>query len=267
VEIDTLLSACAAIDGAAYLEREKSLNAHPDMPTWFFAREGTRLLGALSIFAPKMDEAEIGAAVLPEARRRGVFSAMLAAARRELLRFGYLDELFVVDGGSSAGKSVAASLGAHCEFTEYAMRYSGSPLGRGMPGLELRRIGVERIEELVGLREAEFGDSREEAENFERATFAAPGRKSYGAFVDGRMVGACSLGFEDTTVSINGLVVDKSVRGKGYGQAILGELIMMLSGRGLELILDVNSRNANALHIYEKAGFVPAMTKEYWRRR
>jgi 8-oxo-dGTP pyrophosphatase MutT (NUDIX family)/ribosomal protein S18 acetylase RimI-like enzyme len=262
-----LVGACAAYDGGACIEEEKSLNAYQDMDSLFLAEEGGELSGLLSVFAPKMDEAEVGALVDPRSRRRGIFSSLLGRAESELLRFGYLDELFVIDGGSSPGKAVAAGLAARYEFTEFAMRYSGSPAGRKMPALELKRVGIERLEDLIRLRSAEFGDSREEAESFERATFAAPNRQVLCAFAEGRLIGACTIGFEGTKAEINGLVVAGAERGKGYGQAILGDLVETLSARGLEILLDVNSRNANALHIYEKAGFRPTMTKEYWRRR
>ncbi len=268
-----LVGTCAAFDGAAYLEEEKSLNAFKDMATVFLAEEGGALIGALSVFAPKMEEAEIGALVDPLHRRRGIFTALLERAEEELLRFGYLDELFVVDGGSAAGKAVAAGLGASLGFTEYAMRHSRdpggpkAPRGKALPELELKRVGIEAIEELVALRGAEFGDTREEALSFERATFAAPNREVLCAFAEGRMVGACTVGYEGSRAEINGLVVSRKEQGKGYGQAIVGILVDRLSAKGLEILLDVDSVNANALHIYRKAGFVPTMAKDYWRRR
>ncbi|MCK7481053.1 MAG: hypothetical protein M0C28_30515 [Candidatus Moduliflexus flocculans] len=89
-----------------------------------------------------------------------------------------------------------AALGGKYEYTEYALRYAGPcPTVPGR-GLEIRRVGIESLEELVDLRSGAFGDSREEAEAFERATFASPDRQVYAAFLGGRMAGACSLGFQ-----------------------------------------------------------------------
>jgi predicted GNAT family acetyltransferase len=271
-DLSALVAACAAHDGGAFLEMEKKLNAHQAMRNLFLAYEGARLAGALSVFAPKSDEAELGALVLPEQRRRGIFGRLLAEAEGELIGFGYRDELFVVDGRSEAGKAAAARLGARYEYTEYAMRYAGAMpmaeprVGAAEPGIELRRVGIEMLGELVSLRAGAFGDSLEDAESFERATFASSARQSYAAFLDGRMVGACSLGFEGGSVSINGLVVEEASRGKGYGQAILASVLGILWGRGLEIVLDVDSFNANARHIYEKAGFESDRAVEYYRR-
>jgi ribosomal protein S18 acetylase RimI-like enzyme len=267
--LEGLLSACRAHDGYAFLELASSLNAHKDMGSLFLAGEGDRLLGALYVFAPRKDEAEIGGLVLPESRRQGVFAAMLRAAEEELCRYGYRDELLVVDSRSAGGKSLASRLGAGHEYTEYAMRYAGLAPVRapGGPELALERLGIDRLEALVELRSCEFGDSREETEDFERATFASCDRRSYGAFLGGRLVGACSLGYDGRKVSINGLVVDKASRGRGIGQALLGMVLAMLHAEGLEIELDVNSLNANAYHIYRKAGFETISAREYYRRR
>jgi GNAT superfamily N-acetyltransferase len=266
-DLPGLLAACAERDGSASLEMEKSLNAHGDMPSFFLAREGGRLLGALSIFAPKRGEAELGALVLPEARRRGIFSSLLSRAEVELSRFGYSEELFLVESRSEAGKAAAEKLGARYEFAEYAMRYSGSPPPAKAPGLELRRVGIELLEELALLRSDAYGDSPEDALSFERATFAAANRQQYAAFLEGRMVAACSLAFEEHSVSINALVVEAASRGVGLGQSFLGELLSLLAGRGLEIVLDVESLNANACHVYRKAGFEATRSVEYYRRR
>jgi GNAT superfamily N-acetyltransferase len=265
--LERIAGSCESFDGVSVLEMEKSLNAHPDMPSFFLAYEGEALLGILSVFAPRSDEAELGALVHPAMRRKGVFSALLAASEAALKDYGYSEELFVVDGRSAPGAAVAAALGAHHEFTEYAMLYTGKAPRPGATGLEIVRLGMESFESLVELRRDAFDGSREDAESFERATFASPGREQYGAFVDGGLIGACSLGFEGAKVSVNGLVVAEAQRGRGYGQAFLGLILENLSGRSSEIVLDVNSRNESAFHIYKKMGFQVSRSVEYHRRR
>ena len=265
--LDRIVGACGSFDGVSALEVEKSLNAHPDMPSFFLAYEGESLLGLLSIFAPRSDEAELGALILPAKRRQGLFSALLAASEPVLKGLGYAEELFVVDGRSAPGKAVAAALGARHEFTEYAMLYKGGAPRPEAKNLEVARLGMESLEALVELRTEAFEGSRADAESFERATFASPGREQYGAFVAGKLIAACSLGFEGSRVSVNGLVVAQAQRGRGYGQAFLGLILDGLSGRSAEIVLDVNSRNGNAFHVYEKSGFRVSRSVEYYRRR
>lgn len=265
-ELGCFEQACGSLDGPVHLEMESALNCYKDMRPLILARVSGRLVGALSIFAPLKREAEINAAVLPDFRRKGVFRELLAEAEREISRFGYSEELFVLDSRSGSGKNVAAKLGGRHEYTEYALRYAGPCPPVPDRGLEIRIVGIESLEELVDLRSGEFGDSREEAEAFDRATFASPDRQVYAAFLDGRMAGACSLGFQGKEVSINGLVIDRSLRGRGYGQSLLAWIVRNLETEGLGMILDVESRNADALHIYSKLGFAQEKAVEYWRR-
>lgn len=269
--LDGLVSACVSLDGFSKLETEKSLNAHKEMPSFFLAREreASPFVGALSIFAPRSDEAELGALVLPAYRRRGVFASLLAAAEETIRGYGYSSELFVVDGRSEAGRAAAAALGAAYEYTEYAMRYEGDAVkdrcGEAA-GLVVSRLGEESIGALVRLRAEAFEDSLEDAEAFERSTFAAANRQVYGAFLGDDLAGAVSLGFEGRSVSVNGLVVEKRLRGRGLGQAFLSEIIAMLRAGGYEILLDVNSENANAFHVYKKLGFAALTSVEYYRR-
>jgi ribosomal protein S18 acetylase RimI-like enzyme len=265
-DLEGLTALCLDRDGFAFLNMEKTLNAHRDMPSFFLAYEGQSLLGALSIFAPQSDEAEIAVLVRPEARRQGLFSALLVEAEAVLRRFAYVDELFSIDGRSLPGKAAVAELGARHEFTEYAMRYEGGPRLKSTTDLQIALLGPERLDELVELRHDCFESSREDAVAFERATFASPLRKQYGAFLEGRLIGACSLGYEKDSVSINGLVVAKATQGRGFGQIFLSEILGILEGQGLEILLDVESLNANAFHIYKKLGFGVTSAIEYYRR-
>ena len=265
-ELPSFQESCGSRDGIIRLETEFSLNAFPDMRALFLARESGRLVGVLSVFAPTRHEGEINAAVLPECRRRGIFRSLLSEAERELARFGYAEELFVVDSRSGSGKEAAAGLGGTCEYTEYSLRYSGPCPKVPARDLEIRRVGLESLEDLVDLRSGAFGDSREETEAFERATFASPERQVYAAFLGDRMAAACSLGFQGREVSINGLVTAKDLRGRGYAQSLLAHIVRTLESEGYGMVLDVESRNADALHIYTKLGFTQDRAVEYWRR-
>jgi ribosomal protein S18 acetylase RimI-like enzyme len=252
----------------AFLETELSLNVRREMSRVFQARESGRVVGALCVFAPRSDEAEISAFVHPSRRRAGVFASLLAAAEDELRRFGYSSELFVFDGRSREGEAAAARIGAAYAFTEYAMRHEGPAPSEAAAGagLEMRSLGIEAVDALAVLRSAAFGDSLEDAASFERSIFASPDRRQYGAFLEGRMIGACSVRTDDREAWIYGLAVEEASRGRGYGRAIIEELVAGLAGRGLRVLLEVESRNDAALGIYRRAGFVVRSSKSYFRR-
>jgi len=265
-DLDSLTAVGETFDGVVCLETESELNAYPDMKSLFFAYQEDRLIGALTLFAPLKLEAEVNALTLPAARNQGVFRALLDEAERELKRFGYPQELLVVESRLKAGKAVAEKLGGRHEYTEYAMRFKGPCPSSPIKELEISRVGIERLSELVDLRAGEFGDTREEAENFEKVIFASKDRQVYAASLEGKLVVACSLAFQGACVSINGFVTDKPLRGKGYGQAFMTSIIQLLEPQGFEMILDVNSQNSNAYHIYKKLGFVEKKAVDYYRR-
>ncbi|MDP3179620.1 MAG: GNAT family N-acetyltransferase [Spirochaetaceae bacterium] len=265
-EVQALMAACLAADGFARLELEASLNAHRGMASAFLARDGGALLAALTIFQPLSSEAEIGALVLPAARRRCLFAALLAAAEEELARFGRPEELLVMDSRSSAGKAVAARLGAKYEYTEYSMRYSGGDPPPPPDGVVIERAGMERLDDLVKLRAEAFGGSHDDEQAFQRTVLESPDRDEYVALVDGALVGACSLGYEGAHVSINGIVVSEAARGRGIGRGLLSTALRIIRAKGLEAVLDVDSSNDTAFRLYKGMHFVVETAVEYHRR-
>jgi Predicted acetyltransferase len=275
--LDSLRAACEAQDCVSSLELEKSLNAHKDMPSFFLAYaddalpdEAPRLAGILSIFAPMSQEAELGALVMPSERRRGVFASLLAEAERVLAAYEYSSELFVVDARSAAGREAALRLGASLEHSELAMRYErglvASAIATANHGLEIKRLGLDSLGELVRLRAEAFGGSESDAESFERSTLAAPDREQLGAYRGGSLVAALSIGYSGDAASINAFVVAEPERGRGIGQAFLGVVAESLVLRGLRPVLDVDSRNEAALHVYRKLGFAVESRVDYYGR-
>jgi GNAT superfamily N-acetyltransferase len=267
--VEQLVNVCRAADGAAILPADKSLHFDPEMPSWFLAREGAELVGALSVFAPRREEAEVSALVRPDRRRRGVFTALLAATEQRLGPYGFHDELLLCDRSSAAGVAVARRLGAALAFTEYSMRqgWASPPSAPAAPaGFAVAEVGLERLAELVALRAEAFGDTPENGESMTRTALDSPDRKELCAFLDGHLVGACSLAFEGRSVSINGLAVASAHRGRGLGKAFLAAIVQRFRGAGLDLVIDVESTNQAALRAYLASGFEVVSAVDYHRR-
>jgi Acetyltransferases, including N-acetylases of ribosomal proteins len=284
--IEALRAECEAFDGVSDIEMASSLNAHRDM-AWLFLAEGSgaegsgaeepgELAGALTIFAPRSDEAEIGALVRPGSRMRGVFSALLREAEGELARFGYSSELFTVNGRSESGAAVAARLGARYEYTEYEMRFAGGAgterESANKSRLELRLATSELFDDLVDLRLDAFGGSREDAASFERSVISSPDQREYGAWLGGRLIGAGSIASEEAGYYIHGIVVRSGFRGKGYGSELVTSLVDLAPRASAEeessrpIRLEVESRNEAAKRVYEKCGFAVSGSTAYYRR-
>lgn len=77
------------------------------------------------------------------------------------------------------------------------------------------------------------------------------------AEADGEVAGCCGLNVVLEEGDIGNVVVAPSMRGKGIGQAMLAELLRQGEAMGLrEFTLEVRISNADAIHVYEKLGFV-----------
>lgn len=93
---------------------------------------------------------------------------------------------------------------------------------------------------------------------------ADPNALYIAAWLDNQMVGCCGLWQSFEEADICNVAVDESCRRRGIAQKMLEQL--MLSGRErgiLHFTLEVRSKNAPAIRLYEKLGF----TAEGVRRR
>lgn len=292
-ELDILLAASREADGVADVSRDKSLNRDKNLPSWFLARDGDKpcgeakgqgaLLGLLSVFAPTSEEAEYSIFVLPQARRRGIATALVSAAEAGLAPAAFMDELFVVNRRSAAGAAFAAARSCRLDFTEYGLSHGGPEAlpasARGLPsGFSVVPATEDRLPALVDLMLEAFGGTREDEESMTRAAFEAPNRLSLLGLAAPEassktplaaapaLVAAVSLGLAGKDASINGLAVAASERGKGYGKALVVASLERAWSMGRAVALDVDSTNATAYGLYLSLGFSVESAVDYWRR-
>lgn len=285
--LEALVRECDLADGTrGEVGRDKSLNYHRDMASWFVAREGApgaapgavsgAILGFASVFAPESETAELSALVRPSARRRGIFTGLFAAARGELAAFGYRDLLLVRDAASAAGGALIAGWGsrrgAAIDHREFAMllgeagRAPRAPAGD--PGVSLFRAEQADLPALAAMAASEFGGSAEESLRFLEATAANPERSLLAARASpgGPVLGMVSVHVDGERASINALVVDPAARRRGLGSRLLDEAAALALGKGArEVGLEVDALNRGALGIYLRRGFEVVSEVEYWR--
>lgn len=77
------------------------------------------------------------------------------------------------------------------------------------------------------------------------------------AFMDEKLVGYCGLLQSFDEADITNVAVDEKYRGLGVATAMLTELLALGRERGISgFTLEVRAGNENAIHLYEKLGFV-----------
>lgn len=248
---------------------DSSQNFDQRINSFFLLYNNSQLISMLSMYLPTRDEVEITAYTLPKYRGKGYFKSLLSNAVEELRKFGVPDILFVCENSSISGKGVMGALLAEYDHTEYFMRFHrASYTCLNSQRLKLVKTEPENLEKSIAAYMKVFGDSYKESKDIVESCLALKTREQYLGILDEEIIGRVSVNLEDEDVSIFGFGIVPEHRRKGYGRELLHLIVDNLSQRGSsDIIIDVNSENANALELYEKTGFHIDVAYEYFRMK
>lgn len=213
------------------------------------------------------DVPEIGMAVHPALRRRGIGRLLLDAVRDELVSRGHGEALLVAEGRSASGVSFLDAVGAGYAFSEFRLERKGGerPLV-AIPGFSARVASQADRDLLVDLLARSFGDAPEEAAQVIDAGLRETERHFAIAALDGMPIGCVRLGAWEGIGDITALGIVPEYRGRGLGRALLLSTVAELMDRGLNPIaLEVETANLNALGLYQSCGFTVTNEFRYYR--
>lgn len=238
--------------------RRRSGERVEDLLWW----EGDRLLGFLGLyrFGPSL---ELAGMVAPDARRRGIGTALLDAAMPLCAEVRSRQVLLIVPRSSAGGKQLALRRGGQLEHSEHALVLSGDPLSGPHDGaLSLRQATTADLPVLSRLLEAGFGQPAPEdlADRLDSER-----RRTVIVDLSGSPVGTLSVALDGTTAGIYGFVIDPARQGRGLGRSALTRACEQLRADGASRIgLDVAVDNDRALSLYTSVGFTPINTEDYY---
>jgi ribosomal protein S18 acetylase RimI-like enzyme len=190
----------------------------------------------------------------------------------EWKRRGIRGALLLCDEKSASGQGFIRKTGAerhHCEYEMY-LQDEGACLGWPDLGVVFRKASNEDAGEVERQNVLYFGEERGGEDSAERTPLMPEeeerrGMTIYLAEVDGQVVGKVHLQLLSGLGGIYGLGVKPEFRGKGLGRAILLDGVKRLKAAGAgEVMLQVATENANALHLYESCGFETTSTMNYY---
>ncbi len=295
--IGSLKKACVRDGIALKLELDYKLGAVPEGGTpaamkavnelMYF--EGERLIGYIGIgnFGGAGSPAELNGMVHPEYRHRGVFQKLSELAIGECKRQGAKSILLLCDRQSTAGQRFIEKTKARYHHSEFEMYLRKGEAGEGEGGAsemtfqkalngDAREVARQNAiyfgEEGSARYDAAGGDGSPDTEK------AAPdqnlllpeeeekkGMIIYLALWGGQIIGKVHLHLISGVGGIYGLGVWPAYRGKGFGRAILrGAVKKLKEADAREIMLQVATGNANALHLYESCGFAVTSTMDYF---
>jgi len=263
-QLKTLEALCLENDGALCpVFCEPGLNFTSDLPAFFFATVGNRTIGALSLFLPGDDTAEISALVAPAHRGKGIFKALLQHAK-ETLKALEIREVFIVSvPGIEACDAVLKELKAEYLSSEYKM-YLPAPSQNSQKSLkntELVPAAAKDIPLISDMYSDFFGLDKEGAATWLESVFSM-GASFYKLNSNGKTVGCGGFVSKGESSSVFGVGVVKEHRGKGLGRFLL-ESLMQKMPTDRSVVLQVSDKNAEAFGLYQKLGFAIVSTVRY----
>lgn len=222
--------------------------------------QGDRLLGYLGLYAFGPPDVEVAGMVTPGARRQGIATALLAAARPLAASRGYTRLLLVTPTVSVAGRAFAAAQRATLDHSEHFLVLGATPAGPDRdPALVLRVAGEVDKAALRGLLLAAF--HWEPPEDF----FHRDSDTTYIVEHRGVLVGTVRLSVHGDVGAVYGFAVDPAVQGRGIGRDVLERCCRLLRGQGCSRVtLEVATENEGALGLYLSTGFAQEAGEEYW---
>lgn len=122
------------------------------------------------------------------------------------------------------------------------------------------------VEVVAAISQKVFGDTYENAKSLIINSLNGNDRIQYVAKLDGVIIGMGAVSFDHNESLIYGLGILPEHQGNGYGREMLTLIILELTDKGVSKItLEVESRNDNAFHLYQKCGFVVETAFNYYK--
>lgn len=224
--------------------------------------ESDRLLGFLGIYGFDYSP-ELAGMVSPDARGRGIGSALLDAALALCGDRGDRRPLLIVPRPSRAGKRLALRRGGTLDHSEHALVLSGDPTrGSGERAITLRPAAMADLPFISCVLERGFGQP---APSGLAERLDSPREWTFIVELDASAVGTLRLRRDGDDARVYGFVVDPSWQGQGIGRAALRRACEQLRAEGAQRIgLEVDVENDRALTLYTSVGFTPIATEDYY---
>lgn len=231
----------------------------------FLYYEDGILVGYLSVESWGTKEREATGMVHPDYRRKGIFSALLTAAKEECQQQGMQKLILVCEHLSQSGQAFVDAIGAQHEYSEHEM-VLGTFRERRIfhDGLHMRQANMSDLETIVAILATDSGNV-ESVRQWIRKCLEEPAWRFYLATLDGKPLGCLRLEDMGDQVGIYAFEVRLGYRGLGYGRQMLEEAIRTIrAGSQKPIMLDVETGNINAIGLYQSCGFEIKTTYDYY---
>jgi GNAT superfamily N-acetyltransferase len=246
---------------------EEMLAPSGNRPAQLLHYQGDTLTGF--VYLQHGPEIEIYGMVHPEHRRKGVGTALLEASKAVRRQEGVGNLLLVCDSALPSGKAFAEAVGGEYRFSEHRMELDPGSIQRPQvqqQQVQFRRAEVGEVPILTYLVSHAFDDPEEETASWIATDMLADNQRFYIGLLEGQPIGALRTVSFGEQIDIATFGVLPPYRGRGYGRQMLLAIVdLLLAEHWPSIALDVETKNANALGLYESCGFRTIRTYDYYR--
>ncbi|REB08625.1 GNAT family N-acetyltransferase [Sporosarcina sp. BI001-red] len=206
---------------------------------------------------------EVCGMVKPEERRNGHFTNLWQQAQRVIEDKEFKKVLFNAPGTSESAKGWMAIRPCNYSFSEFHMHWHHKELSK-TEGIVLRESTLEDKAFETALDAEAFSFSLEDAESYYNERLPREKECRYIIEVDEKPIGKIRVMRNLDESYISGFAVLSECRGQGYGGKALQWIVKQELPTGNIIKLDVETKNDNALKLYERIGFVQQERQDYY---
>jgi ribosomal protein S18 acetylase RimI-like enzyme len=261
-DIENLQKEVEANDGLQLKLNWEMLRNRDSKQLDFFKYENGKLVAFLGVYAFG-STAEVTGMVKPSERRKGHFTQLFSAAVDVARKNGYKKILLNAPASSEAAKVFLSRHGASYGFTEHQMEWQPRELEE-VEAITLRQATANDIDMRVRLDMEAFNLSEEDAIATNRRVDGDEDTDILMIIVDEETVGKIRVKREDGQAWIYGFSILPGNQGKGIGRRVLRKVVKQESEAGLSVHLEVETKNANALNLYQTVGFKAVHAQDYY---
>ncbi|MBS4175118.1 GNAT family N-acetyltransferase [Bacillus sp. FJAT-49736] len=232
--------------------------------TDFLHYEKEELIGFLGLYGFG-NTMEVCGMVHPQHRRQGVFTKLLDEALGEMKKDKVEEILLNAPASSNSAKAFLKKVPCQLAFSEYQMKWSEIELGEEEP-IRIRKSTDADLETEIQLDVECFGISEESARKRHNERVNKENTEGYYVIeTEQETVGKIRVQHMDGEAWIYGFAIFPKYQGKGLGRRALKRVIREQHALGYPIFLEVDTKNGNALKLYEACGFKSVLAQDYYR--
>lgn len=211
---------------------------------------------------------ELNGMTHPEYRNKGLFQRLFRLAVLEAKNGGHKSLLLLSDEKSDTGNRFIKETGASYKTSEYRMELfdmpeADSPYTSLNPEITLKSADKSDLKEIARQNALHFNTTEESEVLLMDESMLQDGM--YMVQRNGETIGKISVEYDENSAFIYGFGILQEYRGKGYGKAALQALLHIIKEKGpMDILLDVESKNRNALNLYKSFGFKEMSVMNYY---